>query len=423
MVNRALVERLEEWQHSKIPSIVERELKVNIRQDIIAVVGPRRVGKTYLMLQMIEHLRKEGVNPIYVDFEDIIYKDFSIKDIIEAYYEIFEPKEPLYLFIDEVHNLKEWGTWLRSLHNSNKYRIMVTGSTSKLLLKEISTELRGRYISKLLLPFSFKEYLRIMDVKEPADISEDRGRIKRYLEDYMEFGGYPEVIKLGEEFEKREKLRMIYLTTLYRDIIDRCNVREKELLEFILKYMISNTGNKVSVSKLHRIMKSNTHGISKRTVWKYYNYVLDSLSVFEVPSLSSSLKKEMMTPKKVYCVDPGLIGTVSMKKDKGRKLETMVFLHLLRRSNTEDLEIRYLPLKDGEVDFVIIVRGEVKELIQACYDPNDPDTKRREDDALIKAGKDLGCKDLKVITWDVDVKDECGCIDYMPLWKFLLDRP
>ena len=72
---------------------------------------------------------------------------------------------------------------------------------------------------------------------------------------------------------------------------------------------------------------------------------------------------------------------------------------------------------------MIIARGEVKELIQACYDPTDPDTKRREDDALIKAGKDLGCKDLKVITWDVDAKDECGCIDYMPLWKFLLDRP
>ncbi len=80
-------------------------------------------------------------------------------------------------------------------------------------------------------------------------------------------------------------------------------------------------------------------------------------------------------------------------------------------------------MKDGEVDFVLLTRGKVKELIQACYDTTDPDTRRRENDALIKAGKDLGCKDLKVITWDEDVKGEGGCIDHIPLWKFLLDRP
>lgn len=422
MVNSELAERMREWQASKLPPLTKRDIRVNMGEDIIAIVGPRRSGKTYFMLQMIEEIESHRKRPLYIDFEDIVYRKYDPKKIIEQYYETFSPEEPIYLFMDEIHNLQDWGVWLRTLHNYRKYRIMVTGSTSKLMLESISTELRGRYISKLLLPFSFPEYLRMKALDDPIDIYDERGRMKGQLQEYMECGGYPEVARIPDSFEKKEKLRSIYHTTLYRDIIERHGVREKEMLEYILQYLITNTANLVSVSKLHRTIRSN-YEVSKRTVWKYYNYILSSLAAFEVSPHTFSRKKEMMMPKKIYAVDTGLCGILGMKRDMGRLIETTVYLHLLRRKNEEDIEIRYYSGKEGEVDFVLLSGMKTKALIQVCYDPTDADTKKRETKTLIKASRELKCKDLKIITWDYEDEEriENRKIAYIPLWKWLLE--
>ncbi len=179
----------------------------------------------------------------------------------------------------------------------------------------------------------------------------------------------------------------------------------------------------MSVSKLHRTIKSS-HEVSKRTVWKYYNYILSSLAAFEVRPHTFSRTKEMMMPKKIHTVDTGLCNIISTKKDLGRTLETTVFLHLLRRKNQQDIEIRYVPTKDGEVDLVVLSGTKVKELIQVCYDPTDPDTRKREVKALTQASKELRCKDLKIITWDHEEEESIDGkkIVYTPLWKWLLEK-
>ena len=416
MVNRPLVDKLRDWETKDLPLTVKRDLEVKIGSDILAIVGPRRVGKTFFMLDYINNLRKDEKKPLFIDFEDLHFKKFGLDEIIEAHREIHSNSDPSYIFLDEIHDLQDWGSHLRTLHNSGKFRIMVTGSSSRLLLKEISSNLRGRYISKFLIPFSYLEFLRL---KHGPGLSQE---MKEDIQEYMEFGGYPEVIKMDNVLEKQEKLKSIYYTTLYRDIIERFNVREKDVLEFILTYMISNTGNTVTITKLHNIIRSNLTNVSKRTVWKYYNYVLDSLSVFEVLSLTYSKKKETQLPRKIYAVDTGLVRTVSLKTDLGRMLETLVFLELLRRTNNEDFEIRYLPLDGHEIDFAIITKKTVTELIQVCFDVSDHHTLQREVDALVKGAKKTGCHDLRIVTFDKKGSMDLGKerINYIPIRDYLL---
>ena len=415
MVNTEILERLEDWKREKYPSLVSRELNMNIGSDIVAIVGPRRAGKTYFMFQKMKEV---GEKELYVDFEDVIYRNYEPDDLIKGYIETFG-REPRYLFFDEIQNLKNWGAWLRTLHNRGEYKIMVSGSTSSLLIDEISRELRGRYISKILLPFSFREYLEMKGIKTEEQSS---SFIMGALRDYMEFGGYPEVIKMQESIEKKEKLRSIYYTTLYRDIIERARIREKEIMEFMLRYIMSNSGNTMSISKLHKIIYSSFYTISKRTVWKYFNLISSSFAVFQVAIHTHSRKKEMLSPQKIYAVDTGLYNMVSTKKNTGSSMETLVFLHLFRRKNSENVEIRYYKSKKHEVDFLVLKNGLVEELIQVCYDLTDTKTKMRETDALIHASKELKCNDLKIITWDYEGEEEVGGkkIKYVPLWKFLL---
>ncbi len=415
MVNKDLIERVREWHVEKLPELTRRDLSVNIGRDIVAIVGPRRAGKTYFMYQKMREL---GEKELYVDFEDIVYRNYNPKEIIDAYIEIFG-KEPKYLFFDEIQNLKDWGPWLRTLHNKGKYSIMITGSSSVLLIERISTELRGRYISKLLLPFSFKEYLNMKELKI-EELSE--AKILGELREYLEYGGYPEVIKCREEFAKKEKLKSIYESTIYRDIIDRGRPREKEIMEFIIKYLISNSGNRISVSKLHRIIESTFYKISKRTVWKYYNIVLSSLVAFDLPVFTHSRKKEMLTPRKIYASDPGIYHYVSTKKNFGAVMETAVFLELMRKRNSENIEIRYFAKKDYEIDFIILERGNVRDVIQVSYDLDTQDTYEREVYPMVDFAKRYGCKNLKIITWDLEEEKTVRGkkIIFVPLWKYLL---
>ena len=414
MVNVELRERMKEWKYENLPKLISRDLKVEPRSDIVAIVGPRRSGKTYFMYQkMIELGKKE----LYVDFEDIVYRKYTPVELIDAYREVFG-KDPEYIFLDEIQNLKDWGAWLRTLHNKGIYKIVVTGSTSSLMINDISRELRGRYRSKLLLPFSFNEYLRMGGINYR---DEKESRIRSELAKYMEYGGYPEVIKSEEIIEKKEKLSSIYETTLYRDILDRGNVREREILEFIMRYLISNSGNKVSVTKLHRVVERSFYKVSKRTVWRYYKLIKDSFAIFDILAFTHSRKKEILTPRKIYASDTGIYHHLSTKINYGAAMETLVFLHLLRRKNTEDIEIRYLS-ENGEVDFVVFDKKGIREGIQVCYDIEDPDTYRRETDALVKFAKKYGCSDLKVITYDTEYEESVRSkkIKFIPLYKYLL---
>ena len=179
------------------PKVISRDLAVPMDSDfIISLIGPRRAGKTYYLFQ----ISKELDNPVYLNFEDSRLRDTTykeIRDVIRVYTEL-HGKEPKSLLLDEVQVIEGWSIAARELNDLKKYKIFITGSSSKMLSAEIATQLRGRTLSYLLLPFSFKEFLRIKGMDAKNATKDKEAMIKNALSEYMEFGGFPEVV-LGAE--------------------------------------------------------------------------------------------------------------------------------------------------------------------------------------------------------------------------------
>ncbi|MFH0881089.1 MAG: AAA family ATPase, partial [Lentisphaerota bacterium] len=203
IVKRIIAEWLEE---TTLPTLVQRDISpVDLTRlnEILAIVGPRRAGKTYFMYQLIEGLLQKKIcskdDVLFIDFEDYRLADFTTADVdsLLVAFNQLTGKNPSYIFFDEIQHLPNWSRVLRTLHNQRRYRIVVSGSNSELLSKEVSTELRGRYRDMLILPFSFREMLRLRKVEftERTFLTSSRGRILKVFDNYMEQGGFPEVLK------------------------------------------------------------------------------------------------------------------------------------------------------------------------------------------------------------------------------------
>ena len=199
-------ERLREvftsWLVREFPELIERDYPIELSKNIIAIIGPRRAGKTYFLFQVAKTLMKRGFakdNIAYIDFEDIRLRGLKPEDyssFVKVLHEIFKEKgRKIVLLLDEVQNLENWESWIRSLHNTGNYYIFVSGSSSKLSAREIPTQLRGRYISRLILPLSFKQFLKFKGF-EPKylEVPEMKGKLLRLLNEYLTFGGFPEVV-------------------------------------------------------------------------------------------------------------------------------------------------------------------------------------------------------------------------------------
>jgi len=343
MVN--IRERVEEWSEKiKRIKVKKRDFFIPNTTDVKAIVGPRRAGKTYYLFQLFQEFMRDR-DVLYLNLDDI----FLLKASVEEWKTFFNSldKETV-LLLDEVQNLPNWGKWIRTLHDEMKFNIYITGSSSKLLLQEISTELRGRYISKLFLPLSFREFLKF----------KGRGTKEELLREYMQYGGFPEVVLEKEELNKVEKLKSIYLATFYRDFVDRYRIRESVLANFILEELLASTSSLISISRLHKKLLSQGIEVSKRTLWKYYELMKDSLLFFDVSAFVFSMHKRRIMPKKVYAFDLGIVGIIR-NLPLGAKLEALVAQELLRKEK----ELFYLPCGEKEVDFVV-KKGRCVDLIE-----------------------------------------------------------
>ncbi len=241
-----------EWLADKVfPPLVQRDapdLVLERATEIIAVAGPRRAGKTYYMYQLIQNILAQGngrrEDILFVDFEDYRLTDFTAADtdtLLTAFQQV-TGKAPTYLFFDEIQQLPGWSRVLRTLHNQNRYHIVVTGSNAGLLEWEIASELRGRCRNILMMPFSFPEFLRFHGIPddERTLLTPARGRVLKAFEQYLIEGGFPEVVKKETVPEKRELLQTYYRTIFYRDILERYNVKAKTLLESVMRYSLNH---------------------------------------------------------------------------------------------------------------------------------------------------------------------------------------
>jgi len=418
------------------PSIIPRELDIPLKTNsIVSIIGPRRSGKTYMMYYTILKLLDEIPinNILYVDFEDERIRNLDandLNDMLKVFYMILKPysDKPKYLFLDEVHVVRDWDKWVRRIYDTREYHIYISGSSSKLLSREISTSLRGRSIDYVIFPFSFREFLKVKGYNI-GDIDlltylEERGRVIGFLNEYIRYGGYPEVVLEKNIDIKFKLIQSYYNAVFYRDIIGRYGVRYPALLDIFIRYCISSHSKYISISKIYRYVKTLGYKVSKAKLIDYLKYVEDVYLLFPVEIFSYSIKDRKQYPRKIYVIDTGLINALDIDTNMGRLLENLVYIELLRRSKYKnDFQIYYWrDRQQREVDFVIIKGIDVKELIQVSYASSYDEVNKREINGLLKAGKELGCRNLKVITWDYDDIKEYDNLEivFEPIWKWLL---
>ena len=427
---------ISKWMASDLPSLVKRNVRLPIKtKPIVSIIGPRRAGKTYIMYQtikaLLENVSKNNI--LYIDFENERLRNLDandMRDMLKVFYMLFNPveNEHIYLFLDEIHVVRDWDKWVRRIHDAGKYHIYISGSSSKLLSEEISTTLRGRSIDYVILPFSYTEFLHTRNYHiENVDIlgyMEERGRILGLLNEYIEFGGYPEIVLEKDKNIKLRLLRSYYNAIFYRDIIERYSVKSPSLLDTFLRYCLTNHSKYISVSKAYNYIKTLGYKVGKATLIDYLKYAEEAFLLFPVEIYSYFIKDRKQYPRKIYAVDPGIIKALEIDTNMGRLMENIVYIELLRRRlSKHPFQIYYWRDKlQKEVDFLIKRGLNIEELIQVTYASSIDEVSRREIRGLLKAGQELKCRSLRIITWDYEDKRifDGERIWFTPLWKWLL---
>ncbi len=407
MISRGLVEDFF-YRDFEFNGIL-RELKIDRSDKIISIVGPRRSGKTWYFYSLLSEFKA----PMYVNFEDIAFRNMNIEEFFEVIKIFTELKySPENMFLDEVQVLDGWESLVRSLYDRG-YKVWITGSSSKLLGREIATALRGRTLTYTLLPFSFREFLRAKNIDENAHTYQQRGEVLRALREYLNYGAYPEVVFSKD---KERILREYFNEIFYRDFVERHRIKSIQFGRFLFEFAFQNFSKEVSMRKIKGFFGKN---VSFTTLYNYVDKLQDTLTVFFVDRYSPSVYERSSWPKKMYICDTGVSKVLGHSEDIGKRMENAVFLELLRRTNDNPLLSIYFykSSRGNEVDFVVKEGNEIRELIQVTYASGRDDIERREIKALEKVGEELRCKNLKIITWDYE---EEGEIKYVPLWKWLL---
>ena len=422
MKTQRIREYIEDWYSKELPVLLPREAEVTrIPGKVICIVGPRRAGKTYYFFQLMKPVKEVS---LYLDFEDsslLTVKFDEVMEIVQLFTEI-TGNEPKDIFLDEIQNLDKWETAVRTLLDRTTYNVFVTGSSSKLLSKEIATQLRGRSLTYILLPFSFKEFLKAKKIELKKILTQiEKAKLKKYLREYLELGGFPEVV-LKEE---REKILKEYFDTIFfKDFVERHELKSLEIARFIFSFVFQNFSSELSVNKIVNFLKSEGKKFGKGTVYSYIEKLQDTQAVFFVNRISKNIYVKESWPRKVYICDTGISKIFRFSEDIGKLMENAVFLELKRRQNERPLlEIYYYrDYQQREVDFVLKEGLEVKELIQVTYALDRTEVVKREIYALLKVSSELKCKNLCIITWDyeaeLNVKDTT--IMCIPLWKWLI---
>lgn len=426
---------LYEWKNRNLSETIDREVNLpdytKIKPPkIIAITGFRRVGKTYLMLHSIKELLKDRTREevVYINFEDerIPLKTEVLTSLLPTAKEIFK-KDINFLFLDEIQNIPEWGKWVRRTYDSENIRIFISGSSSKMSSREIPTELRGRFLNLNVFPLSFREFLSFKNlafgVEETTHVKDKKAEMLKTLNEYLTYGALPEVV-LSQEEKKYEITHSYYQTVIRMDIIERHKIKNEEALKALLRLLLNSTS--FSISKLYNTLKSMNYEIGKTTLQHYLGYIENSYFMFSVPFFSYKIKDQMQYPRKVYFIDNGFINAISTRfsKNYGRLYENAVAVSLFKKFS--DSVCYWKSLQKEEVDFVVKDGFRVKQLIQVCYDISDTSTKEREVRALLKASRELRCKNLLAITEDYESEENArwfgikGRIKFIPLWKWLL---
>lgn len=395
-------------------SFEERQYELEANANYV-FVGLRRAGKSYLMYQQIHHLQEQGHSIeeiLYFNFEDdrIETLDITDLDLIKCCYEEMYNHRPIF-FLDEIQNIKGWEKFARRLADTG-YRVYITGSNAKMLSNEIATTLGGRYLIKDVYPFTFREFLAVkkIDLKDKNALYKYRNDIIKAYEEYFYDGGLPETLMMSD---KRAWISSLFNKIFFGDLVTRHQVRNDFALRIMIRKLAESVKQPTSFNRIASIASTVGKKISVDTVIDYMAYLQESWLILPYENIAAKLMDKEAN-KKYYFIDNGILNLFLIDAATSL-LENQVAIRLRQLYGDKV----YFYNKNIEVDFVIYDESTA---IQVSYDMTDPDTEKREVDALIKLNKVLPMQKLMIITKDEEreiVKDEIT-IEVIPAWKWML---
>lgn len=414
--------------------ILDTGVKRHLQYDIVkgkafVCIGVRRCGKSTLLYQIIEALENQGVkreNIVYINFFDdrlTEIKHGNLSLIMEAYYSIYPEKkgtEEVYCFFDEIQEAENWEPFVERIMRTEKCSVFISGSSAKMLSREVATQMRGRSLAWELFPFSFREFADYMQVDYHKLSSRNRLLLKKCFTEYFQKGGFPEVRNLPDRL--RIKIHQeYYKTILHRDVIERFNALHPQAVLHAGYRLVSSSASLYSINRVTEYLKSFGYKISKGFVSSCIDWFQDVYFLHSVKLFSPSVNKQNVNPKKIYCIDHSLTTSVSpgILANRGHLLENLIFVHL--RQRTEDLYY-YRTEKGQEVDFVWPGRHNTTNLVQVSFSLNDPLTLKRETTALTQAMDELAIQEATIVTMDEEdsIEQYGRKIKVVPAWKYLL---
>ena len=360
------------------------KIKPFINKDIIKVLtGIRRSGKSVMLKLIMEELKQNKIDEkqfININFENLINRELTTADKLHEYIlkKASEIKKKCYIFLDEIQEVKDWEKCINSLRVNDGYDfdIYITGSNAKLLSGELSTYLAGRYVEFVIYPFSFKEFLETLKSIQ-QDVS-----TREAFQKYVKFGGMPFLYNLAfEEEASLQYLKDIYSSIILKDITQRNKIRDTDLLERVISYLIMNVGNNFSATSISKFFKSENRKVSVETILNYIKAAEESFLIYKVSRDDLIGKKVLNVNEKYYIADHGMREAIfgSNQRDINQIFENIIYLELLRKG----YNVRVGKVDNLEVDFVC-TKGNEKIYVQVAYLLASAETIEREFTSLEK---------------------------------------
>ncbi len=405
-------------------TVLDKLCKLISAPEIIVLTGMRRSGKSTILYQMMSFLEEQNIPKeamLYVNFEDPGFSNHLTPQLLDKIYRVYReevfPEGKAYIFLDEIQVVPEWERWVSTRNETENIKIWVSGSSAKLMSRELATLLTGRHFAIPVYPLSFSEYLRFLSIDAPSRPLPYQAppKIQAALNQYLSWGGLPRVAISQDDFEKRTLLQSYLNDILFKDIALRHNIRQINLLRDLAVYLFTQTSCLISYKRL-----ANIYNVSQDIIHAYCDYIEEAFLVHFIPICSLKMADQQRNPKKLHVHDLGFrhIANLSALYEKGKLIETAVY-HALNQQENDGI---FYWKKTHEVDFVVRRGVDFDQFIQVTHSIENKDTLQREINALIEAHQYYPqAKKIFIVEQWGNFSDEIpDFIQVMPLWRFLI---
>jgi predicted AAA+ superfamily ATPase len=418
------------WGTNELLSGIPRDITDKIipylhSEEIIPLTGPRRAGKSTVLYQLMDALETEKIPMqamLHINFEEPKLTPYlnleGLDELYSAYRTHVYPEGKTFLFLDEIQNVPLWERWVRARSETEDIKIFITGSSSKLMSRELASLLTGRHISFEVMPLSFREYLRFTGVTPPETLLPvaAKASIRHALNSYMLWGGFPKVVLAESEQRKRDILLEYFDDILFKDILLRHNIRDSMLLRHLVCHLLTQTGKLISFQRI-----ANQFQVSNDLSVNYCNHAMEAYLVQYLPFYSIKASIRQRHPQKIHALDLGLRNSVSIahSADEGHLIETLVYEELRRKFG----EKIYYWKDKGEIDFVVLEGTQITHIYQVVQEGlDDEKIWTREIDSMEEAKQHFPKAERFLIAKELPKKARKLPFKIIPLWLFILEE-